>query len=74
MPGAYPGKYTSLTHANPMDLQEAISQLNQLDRNHPAQAHEEADWILLEFLSSQGFGAVSDAFSKARDDVGFWYS
>jgi hypothetical protein len=56
-----------------MTSEEAVNKLEQLDRD-PEQAHRDADAILVEFLASQGFGAVADAFSKAQDDIGFRYA
>jgi hypothetical protein len=56
-----------------MTSEEAVNKLEQLDRG-PEQAHIDAAAILVEFLASQGFGAVADAFRKAQDDIGFWYA
>lgn len=56
-----------------MTAEEAVSQLKNLSRD-PEEAHGKAEDILLEFLSSQGFGEVSMAFSQARDSIGFWYA
>ena len=56
-----------------MTSEEAVNKLERLSTD-PADAHIEADSILVEFLASQGFGAVADAFSKAQDDIGFWYA
>jgi hypothetical protein len=56
-----------------MTSEEAVTKLLMLG-DDPEIAHSEADGILIEFLSSQGFGAVSNAFGKARGDIGFWYA
>lgn len=38
-------------------------------------AHEKADEILLEFLRTNGYGPVADAFEKASGSHGgFWYA
>jgi hypothetical protein len=57
-----------------MTSEEAVNKLEQLNRRDSEQAHIDADDILVEFLANQGFGAVADAFSKAQDDIGFWYA
>ena len=56
-----------------MTSAEAVSKLQML-ADRPEESHREAEDILMEFLASQGFGAVSDAFGKARDEIGFWYA
>ena len=56
-----------------MTSEEAVNKLERLGAD-PENAHIEADSILVEFLASQGFGAVADAFSNAQGDIGFWYA
>jgi hypothetical protein len=53
---------------------EAIKQLSELTRSDPEVSHGRADDILLAFLRSNGFGAVSDAYEEAEVRVGFWYA
>jgi hypothetical protein len=72
-PGATPGSafyyFTALTK---MTSAEAVTKLQMLSGD-PEDSHREAEHILMEFLASNGFGVVSDAFGKARDSIGFWY-
>jgi predicted GNAT family N-acyltransferase len=57
-----------------MTSEEAVNKLEQLDDRDPEQAHLDADAILVEFLASQGFGTVADAYCKAQEYIGFWYA
>ncbi len=58
-----------------MTQQEAIDALDKKALKGDNEiAHQIADGVLLDFLRSNGFAAVADAYDKARDDVGFWYA
>ena len=52
--------------------EEAVQRLQSLGGDSES-AHSEADRILLEFLTCQEFVVVSNAWEKARSDIGFWY-
>jgi len=52
-----------------MTSKEAVNYLEQLGRD-PVQAHKDSVAILVEFLASQGFGTVADAFRKAQKYIG----
>lgn len=63
--------------SNKMESLEAVNKLNAIltwDSRDSERAHLDADSILLEFLMSQGFREVVDAYEKARSSVGFWYA
>lgn len=56
--------------------EEAVTQLSALDVDDPESSHREAEYILCRVIRTVGpeYAAVADAFSKARDRVGFWYA
>jgi hypothetical protein len=37
-------------------------------------AHIEADRLLVDFLHAHGFKSLVGAYTRCRDDVGFWYA
>jgi len=54
---------------------EAIELLNNISIGDTEATHIEADQILLQFLSENGFIEVARAWSKASDRCGgFWYA
>jgi hypothetical protein len=65
-----------------MTKDEAVAELSALDpgaydyyRHVDAEgAHMKADEILIEFLSTNGFDGISNAWTKAKDSCGFWYA
>jgi hypothetical protein len=52
----------------------AIQRLEDLSCIDPAHSHLIADQILLETLRLEGLGDVADAYERAEERVGFWYS
>jgi hypothetical protein len=63
-----------------MTKDEAISALSELDPGFydyyghvdAGGAHMKADEILIKFLSTNGFDGISNAWTKAKDNCGFW--
>lgn len=54
---------------------EAVAELDAMPADTDEEnAHGEADRILCEVLRESGLNEVADAFERARDRVGFWYS
>ena len=58
-----------------MTSEEAVNKLECLGADQDQEdAHIEADSILIQFLTGQGFSAVADAYLKAKHDIGFEYA
>ena len=57
-----------------MNIDEAVKELNAITNGDNEYAHCQADKILKEFLRSNGYAKVADAFDEADDRVGFWYA
>jgi hypothetical protein len=56
-----------------MNIEDAVKQMNDINCDSEA-AHGQADVILLEFLSSNGYSELYDAYTAAEDRNTFWYS
>ena len=57
-----------------MTKDEAVTMLKCLDEGDNERAHAEADEILLEFLRTNGYEEIADAFEDAADRITFWYA
>lgn len=42
--------------------------------SEPSSTHVAADDLIIEFLRSEGYGDVADAYEDCREKVDFWYS
>lgn len=57
-----------------MTPDEAVKLLEALSSIDPETSHVLADQVLVDFLRSNGFADVADAFDAASDRIGFWYA
>lgn len=56
-----------------MTADQAITLLASIDLNDAEQAHIEADRLLLQFLETNGYLVVANAYRRVREQAGFRY-
>ena len=57
-----------------MTEEDAIKELNEMERGDNESVHNRADKLLCEFLRDNGYPALANAYEEARKRVEFWYA
>ena len=57
-----------------MKAEDAIKELNAMEREDPEYQHQRADQILLDVLCDNDLQDVAESYAKCRERVHFWYA
>jgi hypothetical protein len=57
-----------------MTHEDVLQALETMQAGDNEAVHYAADDLLLNFLRSEGYNDIAEAYERARDRVGFWYA